>query len=250
MNDARKRRWSTRSWPPAAARSQGKTIAVLGLTFKPNTDDMREAPSLVIVPALEAQGARVRAYDPQGMAEARKLMPTARDRGRSLRLHRRRGCDGDPDRMGSVPRARSRSGEAALREPGGRRSAQHLPALRHGRRRASPMSASGAADARIRPRVPRLTAARTRRRAARCRPRRDSCRPAPRSARAGCGRDWPAGGRFRSGYRSNSFSCTLRTSLPTVTSAVPLTTTQCSERWKCFCSESLLPGFTTMRLTR
>jgi UDPglucose 6-dehydrogenase len=48
---------------------------VLGLTFKPNTDDMREAPSLVIVPALEAQGARVRVYDPHGMDEARKLMP-------------------------------------------------------------------------------------------------------------------------------------------------------------------------------
>ena len=48
---------------------------MLGLTFKPNTDDMRDAPSLVIVPALEAQGARVRAYDPAGMTEARKLMP-------------------------------------------------------------------------------------------------------------------------------------------------------------------------------
>jgi UDPglucose 6-dehydrogenase len=54
---------------------RGKTIAVLGLTFKPNTDDMREAPSLVILPVLEGQGARVRAYDPQGMVEARKLMP-------------------------------------------------------------------------------------------------------------------------------------------------------------------------------
>ena len=54
----------------------GKTVAVLGLTFKPNTDDMREAPSLVIVPALIAQGARVRAYDPHGMNEARKLMPS------------------------------------------------------------------------------------------------------------------------------------------------------------------------------
>ena len=49
---------------------------MLGLTFKPNTDDMREAPSLVIVPALMAHGAQVRAYDPHGMAEARKLMPT------------------------------------------------------------------------------------------------------------------------------------------------------------------------------
>ena len=52
-----------------------RPVAVLGLTFKPNTDDMREAPSLVIVPALMSRGARVRAYDPQGMAEARKLMP-------------------------------------------------------------------------------------------------------------------------------------------------------------------------------
>jgi UDPglucose 6-dehydrogenase len=52
----------------------GKTIAVLGLTFKPNTDDMREAPSLVIVPHLQKQGARIRAYDPEGAAEARKLL--------------------------------------------------------------------------------------------------------------------------------------------------------------------------------
>src|SRR5258706_1744447 len=50
----------------------GKTIAVLGLTFKPNTDDMRESPSLVILPELTKQGARVRAYDPEGMSEAKK----------------------------------------------------------------------------------------------------------------------------------------------------------------------------------
>ena len=53
----------------------GKTLAVLGLTFKPNTDDMREAPSLVILPKLAEQGASVRAYDPAGMEEARKLIP-------------------------------------------------------------------------------------------------------------------------------------------------------------------------------
>ena len=52
----------------------GKTIAVLGLTFKPNTDDMREAPSLVIVPHLLAGGAVIRAYDPQGAGEARRLL--------------------------------------------------------------------------------------------------------------------------------------------------------------------------------
>jgi UDPglucose 6-dehydrogenase len=51
---------------------KGKTIAVLGLTFKPNTDDMRDAPSLVIVPALQAAGAIVRAYDPEGAKEAKK----------------------------------------------------------------------------------------------------------------------------------------------------------------------------------
>ena len=54
---------------------KGKTIAVLGLTFKPNTDDMRDAPSLVIVPHLQHQGATVRAYDPEGAKEARHLLP-------------------------------------------------------------------------------------------------------------------------------------------------------------------------------
>jgi UDPglucose 6-dehydrogenase len=53
---------------------EGKTLAVLGLTFKPNTDDMRESPSLVIVPRLIEAGATVRAFDPVGMDEARKLM--------------------------------------------------------------------------------------------------------------------------------------------------------------------------------
>ena len=52
----------------------GKTVAVLGLTFKPNTDDIREAPSLTIVPVLRAEGARVRAYDPEGAREASKVL--------------------------------------------------------------------------------------------------------------------------------------------------------------------------------
>ena len=52
----------------------GKTVAVLGVTFKPNTDDMRDAPSLDIVPALQAAGAKVRAYDPEGMGEAKGLL--------------------------------------------------------------------------------------------------------------------------------------------------------------------------------
>src|ERR1700744_3748920 len=53
---------------------KAKTIAVLGLTFKPNTDDMRDAPSLVIVPYLQAAGATIRAYDPEGAKEARKYL--------------------------------------------------------------------------------------------------------------------------------------------------------------------------------
>ncbi|MBR4377029.1 MAG: UDP-glucose/GDP-mannose dehydrogenase family protein [Spirochaetia bacterium] len=54
-----------------------KNIAVLGLTFKPETDDMREAPSLVIVPELAAAGAHIKACDPQGVKEARKLLPAS-----------------------------------------------------------------------------------------------------------------------------------------------------------------------------
>ncbi len=53
----------------------GKTLAVLGLTFKPETDDMREAPAVSILPALVEKGARIRAHDPQGVAEAKKLLP-------------------------------------------------------------------------------------------------------------------------------------------------------------------------------
>ncbi len=53
----------------------GKTLAVLGLTFKPETDDMREAPSISIIPALIERGARIRAHDPQGMQEARSVLP-------------------------------------------------------------------------------------------------------------------------------------------------------------------------------
>jgi UDPglucose 6-dehydrogenase len=73
VNDARKRTMAAKVVAACGGSLAGKTVAVLGLTFKPNTDDMREARSLVIVPALEAEGARVCAYDPHGMQEARKL---------------------------------------------------------------------------------------------------------------------------------------------------------------------------------
>jgi len=74
VNAARKRHMAERVIAACDGSVSGKTVAVLGLTFKPNTDDMREAPSLEIVPALIAAGARVRAYDPAGMAEAKNLL--------------------------------------------------------------------------------------------------------------------------------------------------------------------------------
>jgi UDPglucose 6-dehydrogenase len=75
VNDERKRRMAERIIAACGGSVAGKTIAVLGLTFKPNTDDMRDSPSLEIVPALLHAGARVRAYDPEGMHEARRLLP-------------------------------------------------------------------------------------------------------------------------------------------------------------------------------
>jgi UDPglucose 6-dehydrogenase len=75
VNEARKPGMARKVLKAAGGDVRGKTIAVLGLTFKPNTDDMREAPSLAIIRTLEDQGARIRAYDPVGMEEARKVMP-------------------------------------------------------------------------------------------------------------------------------------------------------------------------------
>jgi UDPglucose 6-dehydrogenase len=73
VNDARKLAMAKKI-EAAFGGVAGKTVAVLGLTFKPNTDDMRDAPSLVILPYLKSQGARLRAYDPEGMKEAAKLL--------------------------------------------------------------------------------------------------------------------------------------------------------------------------------
>ena len=73
VNEARKLRMAEKI-ERAFGGLKGKTVAVLGLTFKPNTDDMRDAPSLVIVPYLKEKGARVRAYDPEGAKEAKKRL--------------------------------------------------------------------------------------------------------------------------------------------------------------------------------
>lgn len=75
VNSERKRRMVDKIERACDGSVKGKTVAVLGLTFKPETDDMRDAPSLDIVPALIERGAAVRAHDPQGMKEAKHLLP-------------------------------------------------------------------------------------------------------------------------------------------------------------------------------
>ncbi|MGE3251240.1 MAG: UDP-glucose/GDP-mannose dehydrogenase family protein [Hyphomonadaceae bacterium] len=74
VNDARKKKMAQKVIAALGGDVSGKTIAVLGLAFKPNTDDMRDAPALDIVPALQAAGAKVRAFDPEGMREAKHML--------------------------------------------------------------------------------------------------------------------------------------------------------------------------------
>lgn len=75
VNDATRRRMIDKIVDLCGGSVNGKTIAVLGVTFKPNTDDMRDAPSLTIVPALVGLGARVNVVDPQGRHEGEMLLP-------------------------------------------------------------------------------------------------------------------------------------------------------------------------------
>ena len=74
VNDERKGRMAVKIVAACGGSVDGKVIAVLGLTFKPNTDDMREAPSLGIIAGLQAGGAKIRAFDPEGMDEAKALL--------------------------------------------------------------------------------------------------------------------------------------------------------------------------------
>lgn len=74
INDARKKAMAGKVAAAMGGDLKGKTVALLGLTFKPNTDDMRDAPSLDVAPALIAMGATVQAFDPEGMDEAARLL--------------------------------------------------------------------------------------------------------------------------------------------------------------------------------
>jgi len=77
INEQRKRGMAKKVIAACGGSVRAKTIAVLGLAFKPNTDDMRDAPALALVTALEDAGAKVRAFDPASMEQARPLMPRA-----------------------------------------------------------------------------------------------------------------------------------------------------------------------------
>merc|ERR1711969_220617 len=75
VNDEIKRRMIDKLQDLLGGSFNGKTVAVFGVTFKPNTDDMRDAPALTIVPALVGGGAKVRTVDPQGKREGEALLP-------------------------------------------------------------------------------------------------------------------------------------------------------------------------------
>jgi UDPglucose 6-dehydrogenase len=74
VNSQRKRAMGRKVIAACGGSVRGKTVAVLGLTFKPNTDDMRDAPSIDVITALQDAGAQVKAYDPEGMEAARSVL--------------------------------------------------------------------------------------------------------------------------------------------------------------------------------
>ncbi len=75
VNEQRKRAMARKVVAALDGSVRGKAIAVLGLTFKPNTDDTRDSPSIPLITALHDLGARVRGYDPAGMEQAKPLLP-------------------------------------------------------------------------------------------------------------------------------------------------------------------------------
>ncbi|MDR3503104.1 MAG: UDP-glucose/GDP-mannose dehydrogenase family protein [Legionella sp.] len=75
VNDIRKRDMTKKIINACGGNVRGKTIALLGLAFKPNTDDMRDSPAIDIVTALEDNGAHVRAFDPESMSQAKEILP-------------------------------------------------------------------------------------------------------------------------------------------------------------------------------
>jgi UDPglucose 6-dehydrogenase len=117
VNDQRKRAMARKITAALDGSVRGKTIALLGLTFKPNTDDMRDAPSIALVTALQDLGAQIRAYDPAGMSQAKSLFAGHHLLRRALFRRHRRPRAGDYDRMGAVPRTGPPTAEADHGKP-------------------------------------------------------------------------------------------------------------------------------------
>ena len=126
VNDARKRAMARKVQAALGGDIRGKTVAVLGLTFKPNTDDMREAPSIPLITALQDMGAKVRAYDPVGMEQAKPMLGNVTFCDGAYACAEGAVGAGDRHRMGAIPRARFRPAEEGDGEAGAGRSAQHL----------------------------------------------------------------------------------------------------------------------------
>ena len=127
VNDARKAGLAKRIIAAAGGSVRGKTVALFGLTFKAETDDMRDSPSLPIADRLVGDGAVVHAYDPEGMGQARPLLPKAVHLfpvGTGRGAGRRRAGGGD--RMGGVPRDHAGRPRGRDGGPGGGGSAQPL----------------------------------------------------------------------------------------------------------------------------
>ena len=129
VNDQRKRGMAKKVIAACGGSVRGKTIALLGLAFKPNTDDMRDAPAIVDRQALQDAGAQVRAYDPESMEQARAIMPEVTYCARTPTIARRAlmalviVTEWDQFRALDFVRL----GEAMAAQGGGR-SAQHLSA--------------------------------------------------------------------------------------------------------------------------
>jgi UDPglucose 6-dehydrogenase len=126
VNDKRKLAMAAKVIRACGGSVAGKRIAVLGLTYKPKTDDMRDAPSLVIIPELQAAGAQVAAYDPEGVEAARVMLPGVEFADNVYRLSRwpRRG--GHHHRMGRVQGPRPGAGQRNAGHADLGRPAQHL----------------------------------------------------------------------------------------------------------------------------
>jgi UDPglucose 6-dehydrogenase len=91
VNDQRKRAMGRKVIQALGNEARGKTVALLGLTFKPNTDDMRDAPSISIVQALQDAGANVRGYDPKASSRRARCCPVSNSSAIPTK-RRRRGC--------------------------------------------------------------------------------------------------------------------------------------------------------------